>query len=394
MELSIGVQALVAELKLASTVFDDQGYDLVQYEAGEDTLSFTASGSSLWLNSACEADVLSGGTAVVRVRRPLSYLELLPADKRLRLSYDSGDTHMRMEVVDATPAAQTPTLEAEALKLPAGLFGADLEPEPSQPQDPGVRWSVPVEPLLEAIRRTFMCVASEGTRYTVPGGQLVMTPETVGMVSTDGHRLSRYFREAAVEGPPDRHVSVIGRQALASLTGILSAALAAEGPTPPVTVAALGNGRVFFECGPRRLACQQVEGKFPDHEKVLPTVFEANFEINRLEFYRVLRRVSLFAERRTPAVRFDLGDGRLAMTPHIGNGQLADTSKESVEVEYGGEPAAVGLNAKYVLEFLEQARSPKVIMSLHQPPRGSVQLQEMGLSQDTDYRYLIMPIRL
>ncbi|MDE0101537.1 MAG: DNA polymerase III subunit beta [Bryobacterales bacterium] len=394
MELSIGVQALVAELKLASTVFDDQGFDLVRYEAGDGTLSFSASGSSLWLNSACEADVLSTGTAVARVRRPLSYLELLPADKTLRLKYENGDTHMRMRVVDATPAAQTPTLQAEAFKLPQGLFGADLEPDASQPQAAGVRWSLPAEPLLEAIRRTFMCVASEGTRYTVPGGQLVMTPEKVGMVSTDGHRLSRYFREAAVEGPAGGHVSVIGRQALASLTGILSAAAAAEGPTPPVTVAALGNDRIFFECGPRRLACQQVEGKFPDHQRVMPDEFQANFEVNRLEFYRVLRRVALFAEKRTPAVRFDLDDGRLTMTPHIGNGQLADTSKESVKVDFGGEPAAVGLNAKYVLEFLEQARSPQVLMSLNHPPRGSVQLQETGLPKDTDYRYLIMPIRL
>ncbi len=387
MELTIGVQALVAEMRLVQSVIsgDRADRDLVRYEAADGALTLTAHGGEMWLRCACDADVAEDGSAVARVKLPLSYLELVPEDASVRLTVTENND-LRMNILRLKANAQTPTIPAEAL-------GSNLRIEGGFPHVPADRWSLPSDTLHTGLRSTISSVPKEASTLTVPGGLLTLEPEKVRVVATDGHRLAVYSRTDPVDGLQEPFSAVVGRRAMLALDGILVAS-GATGEDPPVVKVASKDRMVSFECGQRRLVCQTMPNKFPDYQRVMPAAFSGEVEVDRAQLASALRRVSVFSERRSKAVRFDILPGEVKLQPHfLKDTSRADTTEETIEVEYDGEPAAVGINGGYVLDFTEMCRGPKVRMRLGHS-RGPVQLEDPGPDPDTDYRYVIMPVRL
>ncbi len=59
--------------------------------------------------------------------------------------------------------------------------------------------AIPAAVLKTLISRTIFAISNEESRYTLNGALLVLKPESLAMVATDGHRLS--FAEKPGEGP-------------------------------------------------------------------------------------------------------------------------------------------------------------------------------------------------
>jgi DNA polymerase-3 subunit beta len=131
-----------------------------------------------------------------------------------------------------------------------------------------------------------------------------------------------------------------------------------------------------------------VEGEFPDYRQVIPGAARAQVRVNRNDLLAALRRISLLASERSRGVKFHLERGRLDIS--ASNPDQGEAS-EDVEVSYTGEPLTVGFNARYLIDAL----------TVH--AEGDV--MELGLtdevgpgvlrgSQDPDFTYVVMPMRL
>src|ERR687884_604612 len=77
------------------------------------------------------------------------------------------------------------------------LLEASGESFPELPQMPPPIAEIPVKTLTSMISRTAFAISMEESRFTLNGALLLMRPEGLTMVATDGHRL------ALVEQPVD-----------------------------------------------------------------------------------------------------------------------------------------------------------------------------------------------
>ena len=76
----------------------------------------------------------------------------------------------------------------------------------------------------------------------------------------------------------------------------------------------------------------------------------------------------------------------LASSPDLGE------ARESLPTEYKGGPVEIGFNAQYLLDFLGAAGTDTVQLDLKDSEsQGTLRPAPGG---DTDYRYVVMPIRL
>ena len=83
--------------------------------------------------------------------------------------------------------------ESRMQTLPASEF-------PTPPQDAGAsEASLPGAALKRMISHTRFAITSEDTRYFLNGAQLVLRPDSMSMVATDGHRLA-FMQRARVAG--------------------------------------------------------------------------------------------------------------------------------------------------------------------------------------------------
>ena len=98
--------------------------------------------------------------------------------------------------------------------------------------------------------------------------------------------------------------------------------------------------------------------------------------------------MSLLSSERTRAVKLALGAGRLelaASSPDLGE------AKEAISTEYKGEGVEIGFNAQYVLDFLGVAGDDDVSLDLKDAESQGI--FRPAVDSDTDYRYVVMPMR-
>jgi DNA polymerase-3 subunit beta len=119
------------------------------------------------------------GAGTVPARKLLDYVRLLP----------EGDVNMKF-------------LENHWASITSGrsrtrIAGMSRESFPELPQMPETMAEIPTKTLASMIVRTSFAISMEESRFTLSGALLLMRPEGLAMVATDGHRLS--YAQAAQE---------------------------------------------------------------------------------------------------------------------------------------------------------------------------------------------------
>ena len=124
--------------------------------------------------AAVKRTVVKPGTLTLPAKKLFEIVSALP-DTEIRIEEDKGGKSV-------TIAADR--FESRMQTLPASEF-------PTPPQDAGEpEATLPGAALKRMISHTRFAITSEDTRYFLNGAQLVLRPDSMSMVATDGHRLA------------------------------------------------------------------------------------------------------------------------------------------------------------------------------------------------------------
>lgn len=327
-------------------------------------LSLAATDLEVSMTTRCAAATLTPGQITVSSKKLFEVVRSLPAGE-VEMGSDSGDW-----------------LEVRAGGAFFRLVALPVEDFPEVPIHDFVEYvNVPYPLLKEMIRRTLFAVTKEDVRYSLNGALLEIGDGTVRMVSTDAHRLALVEKEDADLGTQTQVRAIIPKKALAELRDL--------GETDNLAFAQ-DEHHLFFRIEHRLLATRVIEGQFPAYEKVIPQDNPAIVAFSGSVMATAIRRVSLLASERSRAVKFSFSPG--AAKIESSNPELGEANEE-VAVEYQGEDISVSFNAQYVLDFLAVVPADEVEFHLKDDSSQGM-LVPTNPTDDLDYRYVIMPMRL
>ena len=335
-------------------------------EAAADKLSLTATDLDLSLRTSCNAKVKKEGACTIPARKLYDYVKLLPdADITIRLlenhwvSIRCGRSNTKMVGMARSNFPGLPVFpSAGVIKIPAAV-------------------------LRSMIAKTGFAIASEESRYTLNGALMVLKPESITMVATDGHRLAHVERTGEkFEGVSGEMKTLIPKKAMDELKSLLDS----EAETVDF---AKDESTLFFRVGPRLLTSRQLTGQFPNYEAVLPKDVSKSITLQGEELGAAIARVAQFADERSRAVRLRLEKGELKLSA---SSTETGESEDSIEVTYDGEPMAIGFNAQYLIDFIKATGSGEVKLEL-KDAQSAGQLRPAE-GEDYKYRYIVMPMRI
>jgi DNA polymerase-3 subunit beta len=339
-------------------------------EAAGDKLSLTATDLDLSLRTSCNAKVKKEGACTIPARKLHDYVKLLPdADITIRLlenhwvSIRCGRSNTKMVGMARSNFPGLPVFpSAGAIKIPAAV-------------------------LRSMIAKTGFAIASEESRYTLNGALMVLKPESITMVATDGHRLAHIERGGEkFEGVSGEMKTLIPKKAMDELKSLLDS----HGESAAETIDfAKDESTLFFRVGPRLLTSRQLTGQFPNYEAVLPKDISKSIALHGEELGAAIARVAQFADERSRAVKLRLEKGELKIS--ASSTETGD-SEDSIEVAYDGEPIQIGFNAQYLIDFIKATGSCDVKLEL-KDAQSAGQLRPAE-SEDYKYRYIVMPMRI
>ena len=162
--------------------------------------------------------------------------------------------------------------------------------------------------------------------------------------------------------------------------GRISAALDADS-----IQVSIGENQILFGMEGVWLSARRIDGQFPNYRQLLPQAFEHEIPAARSELLDVVRRTALMAQRTLP-LRLAFEPGKLTVSAQT---QDVGEARESIPVDFHGEPLEIGFNAEFLRDGIESVEGDTVRLKLISPLRpGLVQ------GEDGSFSYLIMPIRL
>ena len=337
------------------------------FEAAGDKLSLTATDLDLSLRTSCVAKVKKDGACTIPARKLHDYVKLLPdADITIKLlenhwvSIRCGRSNTKM----------------------VGMARSNFPSLPTFPTSSVVK--IPSAVLRSMIAKTGFAIASEESRYTLNGALMVLKPESITMVATDGHRLAHIERTVEkFAGISGEMKTLVPKKAMDELKSLLDSTDAEE------IEFAKDESTLFFRIGPRLLTSRQLTGQFPNFEAVLPKDNNKSITVHGEELTAAISRVAQFADERSRAVKMRLEKGELKLSA---SSTETGESEDSLEIDYNGDMIQIGFNAQYLLDFLKAVGSGEVKLEFKDSQSAGQMRPAEG--EEYKYRYIVMPMRI
>ena len=372
MEISVSKNDLLKELTATQGVVERKTTIPILsnflFEATGDKLSITATDLDLSLRTSCPAKVKKEGSCTIPARKLYDYVKLLAdGDISIKLLENhwvqirSGRSNTKMVGMARANFPALPLFPAEsALQLPAQV-------------------------LRQLIGRTIFSISNEESRYTLNGALLVLKPESLTMVATDGHRLA-HIEHGGTKLPVSGELKVlVPKKAMAELSTLLNS-------TDTQTVEfAKDESTLFFRIGGRLLTSRQLTGQFPNYEAVLPRDNNKFVTVHCDELSAAIQRVAQFADERSNAIRMRVEKNELKVSSS--NTETGE-SEDSIETAYTGDPMVIGFNSQYLLEFLKVVGSGDVRFEFKDAQTAGQLRPDEAADSEYRYRYIVMPMRI
>jgi DNA polymerase III subunit beta len=370
MEFSVTKSALLNELNTTQGVVERKTtipiLSNLLVEARDGRVTITATDLELSVRTSCDAKVKKEGAGTIPAKKLLELVRLLPEGE---IKFKLLDNHW-VEIVS----------DRKKYKL----VGMAKENFPALPAMPHLLVKIPAAVLEGLISKTKFAISMEESRYTLNGGLLILKPDTLAMVATDGHRLALAETDQKLAGLNAELKVLIPKKAMDEVEKLS----AVSGDEAKMDFAK-DESHLFFQVGHRLLISRILTGQFPNYEAVLPRDNNKSVVLERVELNDAVRRVSQLADQRSHAVKFAVSTDGVeisASSPEYGE------AKENIDKEYKGDPIAIGFNSSYVLDFLAAAAEGPISIEL-KDEQSAGQMRPLA-DESYRYRYIIMPMRI
>ncbi|HEX9163264.1 MAG TPA: DNA polymerase III subunit beta [Thermoanaerobaculia bacterium] len=375
MELTVGKADLQKELQLCQGVVEKRStipiLSNVLLKAADDRLEIAATDLDVTILSSCPARITTPGGVTIEAKRLFDVVRSLPDD----------DVHMNLQENNSM------LIESGTAKF--RLLGLPAEDYPTLPTvNVADAYSISLDELKTMVGKVKFAITHEETRFQLNGALLKVQPQKMEMVATDGHRMAliNFPKGGNGKGRKGNDLTIlIPRKALDEI-------LRLESGEDGTVKFGVSENQLFFEAADRRLMARMIDVNFPNYMEVISRDNDRHVMVDRERLLSTIRRISLVANERTRAVRFDFAPGKLTVSST--NPELGD-ARETVPIDYAGNPFFVGLNAAYVTDFLSAVDTPQVSLDLKDENSQCIG-KPANTADDLpyDYLYVVMPMRL
>ena len=372
MRFTLSSSALTNKLVALSKVINSKNSlpilaDFV-FEIENNTLRLTASDSentmktSLELNESDSNGVFAIGNhdlieAVKGISEQPITFDVNLQDNIAKISYQNGLFSLPIDRADEFPIAQEISAGANVININSSV-------------------------LAENINRSLFATGQDEIRPVMNGIFFDLSPESLSIVSTDGHKLVR------------NKILNINNEVPASFilpkkpANLLRSMLSKDGGD--VTIK-FDDRNAEINFGDGMIKCRLIEGRYPNYNSVIPQSNPNQLSVDRVALLSALRRVQPFANGSSNLIRFHIENGILQLDAE--DYDFSKTATERMSCEYNGMPMSIGFKGASFIEILSNIDSQDVIIQLADPSRAGVVIPSEQ-PENQDVLMLMMPMLL
>ncbi|MBI5127235.1 DNA polymerase III subunit beta [Candidatus Roizmanbacteria bacterium] len=231
--------------------------------------------------------------------------------------------------------------------------------------------------LKEALPLLFFSASTDETRPVLTGVNFVANDGSTQVVTTDGFRLSLLNLK-----------NEIPLSSIIVPAGFLSEVNRLIDKEEEVSFSFQEEEKLLvFYLNGRELFTRLIEGEYPPYEKVIPGEKKTTIVLNKEDFLRNVKLVSVFARDFSNIIILEANKEGLKLSPKTGQGEDNSAFQEA---EITGDSQKIAFNYKFLVDFLTNISSKKIIIELLRSDSPAVFKGE----KNDNFLHIIMPVRI
>ena len=232
------------------------------------------------------------------------------------------------------------------------------------------------------IDKTINFVSKDELKPALLGVYFEFTPDFFRAVTTDGHKLIKFTNENVKTNGESLKIVIPPK-----FLGIVSSLLDKEDTIQLL----LGTSHVQIVTENASIYSRLIGENYPDYNAVIPTENDKNIFINTNDLMTSVKRVSIFSNRTTHQIEFNVVPGLLTLSSE--DPENNTSAKEEVLVDYDNAEIVIGYNSIYLRDILKIIETDKVHFKLTNAVGAGLVLPETQKDGEVIV-LLLMPIRL
>lgn len=309
------------------------------------TLLITASDQELTLRTEVQVDSKEDGSIAVPASQLIALFKALPDQPvTIRTTGESS-----FECVWSNGNSSLP------------FFPAADYPEIKGTAEDALSISIPAATLIDGIASTVYATADDEMRPAMNGIYFDISPESTTLVASDSHKLI-CFTTADVEAAESASFILHKKPA-----AVLRSTVSKEDGEVKVS---FDSSTVVFSFGSTVMICRLVVGKYPKYRDVIPQNNSNVLRIDREQLLSTVRRVSVFANKASNHIKFDLKEGQLELTAQdLG---FAIAAYEKLTCDYSGDDLTIGFKSSFLVDILANMDCETIVLKFADPRRAAL----------------------
>jgi len=245
--------------------------------------------------------------------------------------------------------------------------------------------------LATMIDKTSFSVAQDRTRLALTGVYWKIAPDKMIMVATDGYRLSLCEKQINIK-TKESIETIVPANTISYVSFLL------KNDVKLKTISKDAD-RILFDFDNVKVISKHIEGDYPDFRRVIPLENSKRVYVSSKKFIDVIQKMISITNVINYSIKMTISPNKMKLIAK--NEDIGGESRESITIQYDGEPMTAGYNAVFLLEILKRIETDEVLLEFENPQTALIMkpvVKSRGVLFEMDglneYLYLLMPLRL
>ena len=259
---------------------------------------------------------------------------------------------------------------------------------PVLPQMPSASGNIPSATFAQAVAQVQVAAGRDESLPAFTGIKIEINGGTVTMAATDRYRLAVRELQWSPSSSSFEATALVPARTLSDVSKGLAAG---DALTIALAGGGAGEGLMGFESEGRHTTTRLLDGDFPNFRKLLPQEPTSIIYVDTDELLGAVNRVALVAEKNQP-VRISVSGSEIELSA---GGDEAHAT-EILDGVLDGEPIEISFNPQFLADGLAALKAPvtRISCTTSAKPAIFTGVAERGAPANTEYQYLLMPVRL
>ena len=339
----------------------------VLIKADDNKVEFIATNLELAIIINIRAKIEESGSFTVPARTLTDYISLLPNE-----TISLGDKENELIITCGKSSTK--------------IKGSSAEDYPIIPAlSEGKGYLILAESLKEGLNSVLNSTAKNDIRPELSGVFVDFNNETkkATFAATDSYRLAE--KKVNIEQGAEEAKIIIPSKTASEIVHLMSVKNNSDEKSVRVL---LGDNQIVVSYNNTQIISRLVEGQYPDYTQIIPKNFNTIITSDTEKFAKEMKAAGLFTTNGVNSVS-------LGIDSKTGNIEVSSLSSQTGEyhselaVEVKGEDGKVLLNNRYVLDGIQNIKTPEIFLKIVNGDSACV-LTPKG---DESFLYIVMPIR-